>query len=202
VVSTLAFTAIDYVFKAELSAALPPAALGPFFAWFYAGVNAAALLVQLLLSGRVLRAFGVHRALAAMPGLLLGLVVGFACAPGLLAVLLVKSADGAMRHSLHRTGMEVLHLPLSPETRARFKGLVDGLGQRGGQVLASVGILVATRLGLGPAEIAWAIAALVALWLFELGALFALPPFDRSSGSSSATERSVALARRDPFEGG
>ncbi len=171
VVSTLAFTAIDYVFKAELAATLPPEALGPFFAWFYAGLNAAALAVQLALVGRLLRRLGVHRALATLPGLLLVGIVAFACAPGLVPVVLLKSADGAMRHSLHRTGMEVLHLncsvPLSAHRRSRSKGLIDGLGQRGGQALASVGVLVATRLGLALTDIAWATAGLVALWLVQ-----------------------------------
>jgi hypothetical protein len=168
VVSTLALTAIDYVFKVELAATLPPEALGAFFAWFYAGLNAAALVVQLVLSGPLLRRLGVRRALATLPGLLLVAIVGFACAPGLVPVVLLKSADGVMRHSLHRTGMEVLHLPLAADVRSRSKGLIDGLGQRGGQALASVGVLAATRLGLAPTDMAWAIAALVALWLLQL----------------------------------
>jgi AAA family ATP:ADP antiporter len=189
-VSTLALTAIDYVFKAELARALPSAALGPFFAWFYAGVNGAALLVQLVLSGWLLRAFGVRRALATVPGLLLFLVMGFACAPGLLAVLFLKSADGAMRHSLHRTGMEVLHLPLSSGARSRSKGFIDALGQRMGQALASVGVLVATRFGLGPVEIAWGAAAFVAVWLIDLGMPFRPRPwpFDRDARGLFAME--------------
>ncbi len=168
VVATTAVTGIDYVFKAQAAATLPAGELAGFFASFYVGLNATALVVQLFVSGSLLRRVGVNRALAVMPSLLLAFATLFAWAPGMGAAILLRGTDGAMRHSLHRTGVEILYLPLAGEARARIKAVVDGLGHRGGQALASVMLLGATSLGLGMREIGWVLVGLLVAWLVSL----------------------------------
>ena len=44
---------------------------------------------------------------------------------GLLAALLLKGADGTLRYSLHRTGTELLFVPLPDGLRARAKPIID-----------------------------------------------------------------------------
>ena len=66
---------------------------------------------------------------------------GVAVGGGLAAALLLKGADGTLRHSLHRTGTELLFLPIPDALRARVKPVIDVFGQRGGQAIASVFIL-------------------------------------------------------------
>ena len=166
--STVALTGADYLFKSVVAATIPEAELGAFFARFYVALNAAALLVQLFLSGWLLRAFGVNRALLVLPTLLLAGSAGFAALPALLPVLILKGADGAFRHSLHRTAMEVLYLPLPRELRDAFKGLIDGVGQRGGQALASLAILGALWLGASSEGVVWMVLVVGALWLAVL----------------------------------
>ena len=46
VVSTVAFTLVDYIFKVEVDARIPDEQLGTFFAIFYASLNAVALFVR------------------------------------------------------------------------------------------------------------------------------------------------------------
>lgn len=150
-VSTLALTGVDFVFKSMVDAAYTgqsdgAVAMSQFFARFYFFINLVALVGQLVVSPWVFTKFGVNRALLLMPVLLLLGTVGMTALPVLWMAVALKGVDGSLRHSLQRTGMEVLYLPVPRHLRERFKGLIDGVGQRGGQALASVIILGALSL--------------------------------------------------------
>jgi hypothetical protein len=139
--SSVAATLLDYLFKAQVVRSVPNAELGRFFGGVNVGLNGAALLVQFVLAPRLLSGFGVGRALPMLPGALLLALLGASWLPGLLFVLALRGADGTLRHSLYRSAVELLYLPLSTAARARWKTLVDALGQRGGQALGSLVIL-------------------------------------------------------------
>ena len=164
-ISTVALTLADYVFKTIVSRRLPPEALPSFFANFYLILNLLALLAQLLLAGLLLRVLGLHRALWVLPVLLLLGSVALAFGGGLLAACLLKGADGTLRHSLHRTGTELLFLPMSDALRSRVKPLIDVAGQRGGQALASILILGELGMNRGTAVLAAATAVLCIVWI-------------------------------------
>jgi AAA family ATP:ADP antiporter len=80
--------------------------------------------------------------------------------------VLLKGFDGVLRHSLHRTATEVLFVPLAGELRLRLRGLVDALGQRGGQMLAAFCILGAGWLGPREPVLGMLVLFLAALWLY------------------------------------
>ena len=82
-----------------------------------------------------------------------------------MAALLLKSADGSLRNSLHRTGTELLYVPLSDSVRSRAKPLIDLVGQRGGQALASILILSESFLARGDVVLAAASAAVSLVWI-------------------------------------
>ena len=166
--STLTLTGVDYVFKSAVDEFVPQYNLGTFFARFYLVLNAIALVVQLFVSGRLLRIFGVSRTLYLLPVLILAGTVGFALIPAIIPAVLLKGADGALRHSLHRTATEVLYLPVTRALRERFKAIIDGVGQRGGQAIASMAILAATYLGANLAVIAAAVGVLATIWIVGL----------------------------------
>jgi ATP:ADP antiporter, AAA family len=158
----------DYLFKSTAAGAIAPGELARFFAIAYAVLNAASLVVQLALVQPLLRRMGALGALAILP-LALGLgALGFAASAGLVAALIIKGSDGALRHTLHRTAAEVLFVPLAPWARSRVKALADSLGQRGGQSIASLAILLAVWLGAPPAALGVGLAGLAALWLVSL----------------------------------
>jgi len=165
-VALAAVTAIlvDYVFKATIDAELEPHELGPFFSRFYVVLNVVSLIVQILLAPRLLRSLGATRSLAILPLLFALGSVGFAVTGALAAAIALRGADGALRHSLHRSGFELLYLPLSSAARARYKTLIDALGQRGGQAVGSLIILGVTWLGVGLQQMGVAIGALAVAW--------------------------------------
>jgi ATP/ADP translocase len=164
-ISTAALTLADYVFKSAVARAYPAAELGSFFATFYMILNLLALLAQLLLMGWVFRRLGVHRALWVLPVLILLGAAGVAFGGGVVAALLLKGADGTLRHSLHRTSTELLFVPLPDGIRARVKPFIDVVGQRGGQALASLAILVELGLHRGDAVLAGVAGALCVIWV-------------------------------------
>jgi hypothetical protein len=164
-ISTMALTLADYVFKSTVAAHVAPHRLGTFLATFYLVLNLVALAVQLFVMGWTLRALGLHRALWALPLLLLAGASGMVLGGGLLAALLLKGADGSLRHSLHRTSTELLFVPLPDSLRARAKPLIDVLGQRGGQAVASLLILSQAGLGRGDVFLAAAAGALCVAWV-------------------------------------
>src|SRR5262249_51417784 len=99
------------------------------------------------------------------PMLLVFGAAGVAFGGGLLAALLLKSADGALRPSLQRTGTELLFVPIPDSLRARAKPFIDVIGQRGGQALASVFILSELSMNRGESVLAAAAAGLCVLWI-------------------------------------
>lgn len=99
------------------------------------------LLCQVGLVAWILKRLSLGAALGVLPLLLVVSGFGVLVTAGLGAVMLLKSADGAFRYSLHRTTAELLVLPFFDEGRRRVKAFVDLIGQRAGQVFASLSLL-------------------------------------------------------------
>lgn len=165
-IGTAAVLVADYLFKSSAAATLPKSELGPFFATFYAAINALSLVVQLFVTGALVRRLGVTGSLLVLPLLLAvfggaaGLGVGFG------AALAAKGSDGALRHSLHRVSGELLLLPLPGETRDRVKPVLDTVFGRGVQAAVAGGILGLAALGLDTPRVLGATLGLLCLaWL-------------------------------------
>ncbi len=159
--ASIALTAGDFLFKSTVAAHVPAARLGSFFATVSIALNTLALLTQLVGVRFLLRSLGVNRALAIMPFLLLGGALGVASVPVLAAALFVRGVDGTLRHSLHKTTSELLFVPIS---NGPAKSLVDLIGQRGGQLVASLALLPLFAFG-GERALGVAIACLAGAWL-------------------------------------
>jgi AAA family ATP:ADP antiporter len=170
-VSSVAVTLGDYVFKSEVSRHVAPEDLAPFFATFYGVLSVLGLVVQVALMGWILRVFDVHRALWALPLLVLGGASGVVMGGGLVAALLMKGADGTLRPSLNRTSTELLFLPMPDRLRSRVKPAIDVIGQRGGQAVASVFILSQVALGRGDTILAVTVAVLCVAWIAAIAEL-------------------------------
>ena len=76
--------------------------------------------------------------------------------------------EGSLRYSLHKTGTELLYLPLSARLRERHKVTIDAVGARGGQALAALALLGAMSIGLDLPVIAFGLLVMVALLLWSV----------------------------------
>ncbi len=157
---------VDFIFKSVVSHQVARASLAPFFARYNLVVNATALAFQLLVAPRLMQNVAVVRNLCLLPGCLGLAAAGVATAVSLPAAVLLRGTDGVLRHSLHRAATEILFLPLSPATRGALRRLAETIGQRGGQVVGSLLILLALVLGATSRELAALVSVLCGLWLF------------------------------------
>jgi AAA family ATP:ADP antiporter len=163
--STVTLTLVDFLFKNSVAHHVEPARYATFFASAYLVLNVLSSITQVFLVSRVLRNSRIHRVHAVFPALVMLGSTGLLLGGGFAAALLLKSFDGTLRYSLHRTATEVLYVPLPGEVRLRLRGLLDALGQRGGQVLAALCIFAAGTMGPRHVVLAAAVLALAALWL-------------------------------------
>jgi len=163
--STVVLTLVDFLFKSLIARSVPPDRLASTFATTYFALNLLSLVVQLFVVTRLTRSIGLIYVLAVLPSLLTLTSVGFILGGGLVFAFLLKGADGALRHSLHRTSMELLYVPLAEDLRVRVKGFVEIIGQRGGQALASLIILGLVGVGAGAAVIAVLLGILAIGWM-------------------------------------
>lgn len=170
-VSTTAVTIVDYVFKSSVATAKSPDELGTFFSTTYLVLNLLSLLVQLTAVGWLTRSRGLHEMLGILPVFLLvtslGMILAGLLVPGWVFALAVglKGFDGSMRHSVHRTATEMLYVPLTRDVRNQVKGFIDIVGQRGGQALASLGLLALAAFHPRHDVFLIVLVALAALWM-------------------------------------
>lgn len=165
---TIALTFVDFVFKSTVAQHVATARLGLFFARFYLGLNAVALVVQIVGAGWLLRGLGAHRSLASLPVLIIGGAVGLILGPTLPFAVALKAFDGSLRHTLHRGAVEVLFLPFDRRRRERFKGLIEVFGHRVGQALASLLIISSIALGISIEQLGIALLLFASGWLLVI----------------------------------
>jgi AAA family ATP:ADP antiporter len=164
VVSTL----VDWQSKAVIDAV--PAAkanLASFFGRFNAGLLAAAFLFQLVLTGRVLRRFGLRLALMIYPLVLLVGSGGAAIWPILGWALAAKGADKAFSYSIQQSSRELLYIPIAAGRKYRAKIFIDMFLNRFSKTAGAGLLLLLFLLPTGPsvAVVGAAAAALVIIWL-------------------------------------
>jgi AAA family ATP:ADP antiporter len=165
IVSTIALTIGDLVFKRVIADRLPAEQLATTFGAIYAVLNLLALVVQLVIAPWLLARWGVGSALAVLPIVLLVGGLGFAISGALTAILLLKLGDGTLRHSLHRVTSEILYLPIPSRLRDGWKPIADAVGQRGGQAIAALIALAFIALDAGPRALAVIVAITALGWL-------------------------------------
>src|SRR5262249_40950600 len=109
---------------------------------FYIGIFS--LLFQTLVTNRILKRFGVGWAILLLP---LGLFVAFlalALHPVLWTAALLQLVDGGFGNSIHRSGMELLYLPIPPKIRNAVKGFIDMFVDRAGRAAGALLLLLFT----------------------------------------------------------
>ena len=132
-------TLLDYVFKSRAFASYGEGAdLMRFFAIFYAAVGVATLIVQSLLSRRLLEKFGLSRTVGFLP-LVTGLgSVVMMTVSGLGVAGIARGGESAARSSVFRSAYELLYMPISDRQKRASKPIIDVGCDRLGDLLAAV----------------------------------------------------------------
>jgi AAA family ATP:ADP antiporter len=141
------------------------AAQTQFFASVDLGVNILTLAIQLFLTARILRMFGVTSTLSMLPA---ASVVGFgavALLPSLVSVVAFQMIRRAGNFSIARPTREILFTVLPREDRYKAKSFIDTAIYRLGDQIGAWSFALLSNLKLGVAEISVVAAVTSAIWL-------------------------------------
>lgn len=130
-------------------------ALTEFFGTFNLTMGAFSFLVQIFITGRLLRTFGLGATILVLP-LALGLGNALVLlAPVFWAVLFTNAGDQGLRFAVDKASHELLYLPIAPTQRVRVKNaieiVVSGVADAAGAVclgLVTLGFFMLPGLGL------------------------------------------------------
>ena len=159
-------TLVDYQFKTVAARAFPTEdGLTTFMGQFYGRVSVIALVVQFVLAPRLLRVVGIGGALSVLPAMLAVGAGGMLAVPGLAAGVFMRGAGQSLKHSLDKTGRELLFVPVPLKRKKRVKVFVDLFVDQGAQGLGGLLLLgLAYGAGLGVQGISVVTLVLIAAW--------------------------------------
>ncbi|MFQ5601238.1 MAG: hypothetical protein ACE5G2_11895, partial [Candidatus Krumholzibacteriia bacterium] len=134
---------LDYQFKVILDIHTDSREeISRFLGFYYAGLNLVAILVQVFLTGPVLRRFGASTASSILPlGVMLGAMTAVMLPGAPLLIAATRLYEAMLRLSLTRSSWEFLFFPLSPEIRRRARTFTEAVVDRSAEALAGVLIL-------------------------------------------------------------
>jgi ATP:ADP antiporter, AAA family len=194
--------------------------LTQFFGTFNFVLGMISFLVQLLVTGRLLRTFGVTAAILALPlALATGNILIF-MAPVFWPVLLTNAFDQGLRFSVDKATYELLYLPIAPAKRSYIKNAIDIVVNRvadgvGGVLLgiATHGFLMLPGMQLGVRGTAALNLGTLSIWLILASRLrneyvrtiqdsIHRHRIDTERGMTAATERTAADVLQEKLAGG
>lgn len=138
-----------------------------FFATVDLAVNGLTLLIQVFLTGRVVRLVGVGMALAFLP---LMSIAGFAAlvyAPTIAAVVVFQVLRRASNFGIARPTREILFTVLSREDRYKAKNFIDTVVYRLGDQVGAWSYAAVGALGLAASALPLLSIPISALWLYN-----------------------------------
>jgi AAA family ATP:ADP antiporter len=124
----------------------------------------ATLVIQVLVSGRLMKRLGVHITLALLPITVILGFVGLALVGSLLALISFESAFRAVQRAIMRPARETLFTVVSAEEKYKAKAVVDTFVYRVGDVAGAQLEGALGRLGMGLAAIASVALPLAIVW--------------------------------------
>ena len=143
--------------------------LTAFFGSMTATVNLVSFLLQLFVTSRVIRYFGVRGSLFVLPAIALVNYSIIAVAPILAVVRVGKILENSVDYSIQNTLRQALFLPTSREAKYKAKAAIDTFFTRGGDVLSAGFVVLFQALGLATQVFALLNVALTAVWLWVAG---------------------------------
>ncbi len=167
IISALTTTIAGWQFKAIAKAAVPDTdELAMFFGTFSMIAGLMSLLLQLLLTGRLLRTVGVGSALFIVPTAMLLGSTGVLFLGTLVAAAALKASDQVLRYSIDKATVELLYLPVPAAHTFRVKSFIDTVVYRLGDAAGGLIVLLfAAVLGWSPVRMSIVGLVFVGVWI-------------------------------------
>ena len=166
-ITVIVTTLIDFQFKTVAEQAFTTeAALTSFMGKFYGRVSLVAFLLQFFVGAYFTKKYGVSGAILILPVALLVSSGGMLLFPGLVAGTMSRGIDQSLKHSIDRTGRELLFIPLGTNLKKRIKVFIDLFVDHGAQGLTGLLLLGLTfGLGFDVREISIVVIGLLLFWI-------------------------------------
>jgi AAA family ATP:ADP antiporter len=161
-------TIAGWQFKAIAKAYIPATdELAMFFGLFNIVAGVAALVLQLLFTGRILRSAGIGITLFIVPAALSVSSLGLLVFGSLAAATAIKASDQVLRYSIDKATVELLFLPVPSFITFRVKSFIDTVVYRTGDALGGLAILFfVTVLGLTPVQVTGVVMLALGGWFW------------------------------------
>ncbi len=142
-----------------------------FLSIFFSIMGGVSIIVNLLITPLIHRAFGVIAGLLVQPGMIILCMFGFLMQPGLLLISAAKISDRGLSYSINRASKELLYVPIDSLLIYQAKAWIDMFGYRMFKIFGSVLILIFTRwlpTPLSIPELSWLVLIICSIWLLVL----------------------------------
>jgi len=168
-VANITTSLAGWQFKALAKAFIPQKAeLAAFFGDFYFYAGLAGFVVQLAVTGRLLRRFGLGPALLVVP---VAFIFGSTAvllwgAVTIWAAIALRSCINVLQYSVDKPSVELLYLPVPAGIKNQVKSFIDTVVWRFGDGLAAVAVLAFGKgMGWAPTQVSWVVLVLIGGWL-------------------------------------
>jgi ATP/ADP translocase len=185
VITVIVSTFIDFQFSSavrdyfEVGFIQPKEEMQAFFGLFFAGLLTFSFFLNLFLTSKILRNFGIRLTLMLTPLTLFLCSLGVIFTPfTLLPAIFIKGSDESLAFSLHQSVREILYIPVASDLKAKVKPFIDMFINRFAKVFAAILLLVIALLlkkeveGYTPTldlglskSLIWGILVLLVLWV-------------------------------------
>ncbi len=134
------------------------------FAMMDMAVNILTVLIQVFLTGRIVRVLGLGWTLALIPLLLIPGFLALGLSPVLIVLVIVQVLRRAGNYAIMRPAREMLYVVLGREEKYKAKNFIDTVVYRGGDAASAWAYDSLRNLGMGLAQIAFIAVPLSAIW--------------------------------------
>ncbi len=180
VITVIVSTFIDFQFSSAVNDRyFYKEAMQAFFGLFFAGLLTFSFLLNLFLTSKILRNFGIRLTLLLTPAVLVLCSFGVIFVPfTLLPAIFIKGSDEGLAFSLHQSVREILYIPVASDLKAKVKPFIDMFINRFAKVLAAILLLIIALFlhkeldGLTPVldpglskDLVWGILVLLVFWI-------------------------------------
>lgn len=165
---------IDYQYSHFASEKIPNTEeLTAFFGFWFSTLSIISLVIQLFLTKRILSYFGIGKTLLLLPlGILLGSVL-LIIIPELWVVVIIKIADGSLKQSVNKAGIELLSLPIPVEIKTRTKVFIDVVVDSIATGIAGILLIfVINGLEISSVQISFVTISLILIWIFLISKIY------------------------------
>ncbi len=161
---------VDYQYSAIASEKITNEdELTAFFGFWLSNLSVVSLFIQIFITNRILKYFGVPISLFFLPvGILIG-AVAILFTPALWSAILIKVSDGSMKHSINKSGIELLMLPVPAKIKNQSKEFIDVfIDSLATGLVGIMLVILSNKMGLPVPYISVLVIGLIGVWMYAI----------------------------------